>query len=46
MLGSGLGGRGCVITSVTVEVDGRLKSTTVSVSYLCSDLTGTEGVSA
>ena len=48
MLRSGLIAYVAVVAAVTVEVDveGRLKSTMVSVSFPCSDLTGTDGASA
>ena len=48
MLRSGLIADVAVVAAVTVEVDveGRLKSTMVSVSFPCSDLTGTDGASA
>ena len=48
MLRSGLIADVAVVAAVTVEVDveGRLKSTMVSVSFQSSDLTGTDGASA
>ena len=47
MLRSGLIADVAVVAAVTVEVDveGRLKSTMVSVSFPCSDLTGTDEAS-
>ena len=48
MLRSGLTADVSVVSAVTVEVEveGGLKSTMVSVSSTCSDLTGTDGASA